>query len=386
MNGQASDAAAPAPARAPFPPAPRQPRRRASGYASLLGKALARLPLDLGETCRLLKPADGGEREALFAAAREARGRVWGDRVFAYGFLYLSTFCRNDCRFCAWRSSNGAEPRYRKTPEEIVSASLALAGDGVSLIDLTTGEDTETDSPSYAASLADLIRDVKRKTGLPVMISPGLVSGRALRLFAEAGALFYACYQETHSPRLFSRLRSGQDYRARWEAKFKAKRAGLLVEEGVLCGVGETVRDLALSITAMRTLGAAQLRAMAFVPPVREGPGPFLEDPVSGLARERELLMIAALRLSFPDALIPASLDVEGIAGLAPRLASGANVVTSLVPADMGLAGVAQGSLDIQNRGRSLASALPVISGLGLSLGTTDEYLLYAGLMKGASA
>jgi methylornithine synthase len=345
----------------------------------LLEKALSRTPLSLDETAGLLSPDGDEERESLFAAAREARQRVWGDRVFTYGFLYLSTYCRNDCRFCAWRSSNGSEPRYRKSPEEVLDASRALATDGVSLLDLTTGEDPETDSPRYTRDLADLVRNVGRETGLPVMISPGLVSGRALRIFSEAGALFYACYQETHSPALFARLRSGQDFQARWRAKIKARRAGLLVEEGVMCGVGETVRDLAFSVLAMKALGAAQVRAMAFVPPAQDGPGPFLDAPLPGTARERELLMIAVMRLAFPDALIPASLDVEGIAGLAPRLDSGANVVTSLVPADRGLAGVAQGSLDIQNRGRSLAAVLPVLSGMGLSHGTPAQYIRNAG-------
>jgi methylornithine synthase len=89
--------------------------------------------------------------------------------------------------------------------------------------------------------------------------------------------------------------------------------------------------------------------------------------------------MIAAIRLALPDALVPASLDVEGLAGLAPRLMSGANVVTSLVPAGMGLAGVAQGSLDIQNHGRSLGAALPVIASLGLSHGSPASFLAGAG-------
>ncbi|MDR1036345.1 MAG: methylornithine synthase PylB [Deltaproteobacteria bacterium] len=378
LRQAAHGAAALLPSATALPP-PVPAHGTSGGYRGLLRKALSRARLDLEETALLLSPGGMEEREALFAAAREARERAWGGRVFTYGFIYLSTYCRNDCRFCAWRSSNGSEPRYRKTREEILEASAALAGDGVSLVDLTTGEDPETDSPWYAAGLADLIRAVRAETGLPVMISPGLVSGRALRLFAEAGALFYACYQETHCPELFARLRAGQDYGARWRAKLKARRAGLLVEEGVLCGVGESARDLAESVMAMRALGAAQVRAMAFVPPAHDGPGPFLDDPAQDTARERELLMIAAMRLAFPDALIPASLDVEGLAGLAPRLDSGANVVTSLVPAGLGLAGVAQGSLDIQNRGRSLASVLPVLSGLGLTHGTPAEYLKNAG-------
>ena len=60
-----------------------------------------------------------------------------------------------------------------------------------------------------------------------------------------------------------------------------------------------------------------------------------------------ELVTIATMRLTMPDRLIPASLDVDGIAGLESRIAAGANVVTSLVPPDTGLAGVSQSELDI---------------------------------------
>jgi methylornithine synthase len=334
--------------------------------------------LDLEETARLVSPPGEDERETLFGAAREARERAWGDMVFSYGFLYLSTYCRNDCPFCSWRRTTDS-PRYRKSAGEVLEAASELAMDGVSLLDLTTGEDPETDSPGYIARLARLVKDAREETGLPIMISPGLVSGRALRSFRDAGTLFYACYQETHTPPLFARLRAGQDFEARWRAKLAAKRAGLLVEEGVLCGVGETAEDLARSIMAMRELGCAQVRAMAFVPPLHEGPGPFLDDPAPGRARDTELVMIAALRLSFPEALVPASLDVEGIRGLAPRLDSGANVVTSLVPAGMGLAGVAQGDLDIQNRARSLSAVLPVLASRGLTHGTPAAFLENAG-------
>ena len=67
----------------------------------------------------------------------------------------------------------------------------------------------------------------------------------------------------------------------------------------------------------------------------------------------REMMTIAVLRLSFPDRLIPATLDVAGLTGLQSRLEAGANVVTSLVPPGFGLAGVAQNSLDIADARRS---------------------------------
>jgi methylornithine synthase len=72
------------------------------------------------------------------------------------------------------------------------------------------------------------------------------------------------------------------------------------------------------------------------------------------------------MRLVFPGKLIPATLDVEGLAGLKQRLEAGANVVTSIVPPHQGLVGVAQSLLDIDDARRNTASVLSVLEDCGL--------------------
>ena len=342
----------------------------------VLKKALDGEALTRNDLLRLLRPL-AEERPLIRAAARQMRKRWTGDLIFTYGFVYLSTWCRNDCRFCAYRRTNQNALRYRKSIEEVVEAARLLAGQGVNLIDLTMGEDPATDEPGYINDMAAMIQQVKRATGLPVMISPGTVSQEALEKFREAGADWYACYQETHNPELFSRLRSGQSYEARWQSKLTAVSLGLLVEEGALCGVGETDEDLADSILAMRDLKARQARAMGFVPPAEaadDDGGRWVRPPEPGAAQAREVDFIAALRLALPQSLIPASLDVEGLAGLKTRLEAGANVITSLVPADLNLAGVAQASLDIDNQARSVSGVRPVVEECGLKLGRPEQY------------
>ena len=71
----------------------------------------------------LLSAKSEGERAFVFDAAREARRRAFGNKVFLYGFLYLSTHCRNDCAFCQYRRSNSALERYRKPLEEMLEAA-----------------------------------------------------------------------------------------------------------------------------------------------------------------------------------------------------------------------------------------------------------------------
>jgi methylornithine synthase len=307
----------------------------------------------------------------LFAAAKSLREKHFGDKIFLCGFIYASTYCRNDCRFCYFRRSNSDSQRYRKSKPEIVTAANRLAESGVHLIDLTMGEDPAlyNDAGAGFDRLCDLAESVLQATGLPVMVSPGVIPEEALSKLAESGVTWYACYQETHQCDLFNRLRPGQDFDVRMQAKRNAHNLGLLIEEGLLCGVGETAEDIARSIEFMQHLDADQMRVMNFVPqPGTPMAGRTPADP------RKETLICAVIRLVFPDRLIPASLDVDGLAGLKRRLDAGANVVTSIVPPGEGLAGVAQHSLDIEDGRRTNASVLKILKNNGLRPATIEAY------------
>jgi len=341
-----------------------------SRFESILEKALLLRPLTREEIVFLLALDDADRISRLFETARKLRARFFADKIFVYGFVYFSTYCRNNCRFCSSRVSNRGKARYRKTREEIQEAAAQLAESGVHLIDLTMGEDPFYFSRSEGfESLIDLAGHIKEETGLPVMISPGVVPENTLRGFARAGVDWYACYQETHNGRLFEEMRPDQSYEARMGRKYLARRLGLLVEEGIMTGVGETLEDIADSMAAMRRLGAHQTRVMSFTPqdgtPLAGRPSPL---------RLRELLIIAVLRLVFPDRLIPASLDIDGRGYLKERLDAGANVVTSLIPPSLGFTGVSQATLDIDEGNRTLGGIQPYLNAAGLELAGADEY------------
>jgi methylornithine synthase len=309
---------------------------------------------------------DAAGAEALFEKARRVRQDVFGDKIFLYGFVYFSTYCRNNCNFCYYRKDN-AIARYRKSSGEVVNTAERLYESGVNLIDLTLGEDSEYRGDDYR-TLVSIVRDIKARTGAPVMVSPGVVPESVVRKIAEAGADFLALYQETHNRELFARLRPGQDYDERMACKAAARAAGMHIEEGVLTGVGETPEDLAHSLDEMGRIGADQMRAMSFVPQ----PGIPMESLPRG-DRRTELEFIARLRIRYPHALIPATLDVDGFEGLAPRLAAGANVVTSIIPPRSGYRGVAQSELDIDEGARTAAEVTAALKSLGLRPATTEE-------------
>ena len=326
-------------------------------------------PLSEAEIVRLLSIVQKEEREALFAAARRVRAKHTGNRVFLYGFVYLSSYCRNDCHFCFFRKANTDSLRYRKSHDQVVQAARILAESGVHLIDLTMGEDPVYFAENEFGDLADLVALVKEATDLPVMVSPGLVDEGVLALLKESGASWYACYQETHDRSLFKEIRPGQDFDSRLDRKRVARRLGLLTEEGMLSGLRESYTGVARTLAAMGELKTDQIRVMSFVPQR----GTPLSDHPPGDPGE-EVKIIAIMRLLFPDRLIPASLDIGGLGGLKERLEAGANVITSLVPPGEGLAGVAQNSLDIDDARRTVSSVGPILRDCGLAPATKGEY------------
>ena len=337
----------------------------------ILDKALHEEALSRWEVLYLLGLQQADEIKKLFAVAQRLRRRYFGNNIFLYGFLYFSTWCRNNCAFCRYRASNRLCQRYRKTEQQIIEVALDTAASGVHLLDLTMGED-----PFYYGKedgfepLLQLIKEIKRQTSLPIMISFGAIPDEVLKELFETGAEWYACYQETHNEKLFHQLRLDQSYSNRLNKKYKATELGLLIEEGILSGVGESVDDIADSMEEMWKMGAHQVRVMNFIPqqgtPMQDFPPP---------PKMRELLIIAVLRLLFPHSLIPASLDVYGIDGLKGKLKAGANVVTSLILPHSEMVGVARSTLDICEGYRTVKGITPILNELGLIKAELNDYI-----------
>ncbi len=317
----------------------------------------------------MLSLKDTASIQRVMSTARQVRSLHFGDHLFLYGFIYLSTYCRNHCTFCFYRKTNKQSPRYRKSAKEVAEIACELAVSGVHLIDLTLGEDPFIHDSHNFALLYRIVQRVKDETGLPVMISPGVVSGQVLGHFAAIETDWYALYQETHNPALYKKLRIGQRFEDRLATRDAARRAGMLVEDGILIGAGETVIDRVDSIMAMKAGHVDQVRAMTLVP---QPETPLADMP--RLSRTIECLIIAVMRLSMPDRLIPASLDVDGIKGLRMRLDAGANVITSIIPPNKRLAGVSQSTLDIEQGLRTVSEVKKVIASMGLRIAESQDY------------
>lgn len=337
----------------------------------ILRNVLNNEELTKAESLYILRLRDTGSIFKVFSVAHELCERYFDNKIFTYGFVYFTTYCRNDCNFCYFRRSNYNAIRYRKKLEEIINCAKQLKDSGVNLIDLTMSEDpTILGSNTGWKYLIEIIERVKDATQLPIMISPGCVPREALKYFKKAGADWLALYQETYNYELFCKLRPKQDYFERRNLKLWAKKEGMLVEDGMLIGVGEKDEDWVDSIFEMRRIGADQVREMGFVgqpnTPMEGTPTPSLLD---------EMKVISLMRLTNPDKLIPASYDTDGIKGLQLRLMAGANVITSLIPPESGFVGVAQAELDVKTGTRTVSGIKKYVEQLGFRLASSEEYI-----------
>lgn len=309
--------------------------------------------------------------EKLYYAARKVRDHYFGNRVFLNCFIYFSTHCKNQCAFCYYNCKNEIN-RYRLTKEEIKEICTALKGAGFHMIDLTMGED-----PYYHEEpdrFVELVQMVKEELKLPIMISPGVMDNVTLLKAREKGADFFALYQETYDTELYQRLRVGQSFEGRVSARRFAKENGYCIEDGILTGVGNDIESTILSLRGMKMNNPDMVRVMTFLP--QEG------TPLSDFREKSnlsELKIISILRLMFPKCLIPASLDLEGIDGMVHRLNAGANIVTSILPPDSRLEGVANYDRELEERDRDILSVIKRLETMGMEPARQDEFKAFLG-------
>lgn len=337
----------------------------------ILTKALDGKELSKNDALYLAKIKNIHDLYAMFSVAQELRERFFKNVIFTYGFVYFTTYCRNYCTFCAYRKPNEKAIRYRKNLDEIVDYSRRIEESGINLIDLTMSEDPIVYEKIDGWRLVEsIIKAVKDATGLPIMISPGAICRDGIRAFKKAGADWFAVYQETYNRELYRKLRLGQDFDYRVNVKLWAKNEGMLIEDGMLLGVGENENDWVESIFSMKSLGLHQIREMGFIPQPNTPMENILPPPLLD-----EMKVIALMRLTNPDRLIPSSFDVDGIKGLQLRLMAGANVVTSLIPPRTGLVGVAQAELGVDSGIRTRDGIKPFMEQLNFRLASQKEYV-----------
>lgn len=245
----------------------------------VLERAAAGARLDSADA-EILLGASGERFERLLALASEVRdaGLAASGRpgVITYSrkvFVPLTTLCRDRCHYCVFVDTPGQllkkhKPAYM-SPEQVLAVVRQGQALGCKEVLLTLGDRPEERWPEARAWLdehgftstieyvAHVARLVTAETGLLAHANPGVMSAEELRLLRPV-APSMGMMLETTSRRLYEepgQVHFGspdKDPAVRLQVIEDAGRERVPFTTGILVGIGETVRDRAESLVAIR--------------------------------------------------------------------------------------------------------------------------------------
>ena len=257
--------------------------------------------------------------DPIYAQADAVRRETVGDTVHIRALLEISNHCRRLCTYCGLRAPRTSLPRYRMTPQEIVSAACEAAAVGYRTLVLQSGED-----PWFTSKiLGEIVSAIKARTGMAVTLGCGEMKGEDYADLKEAGTDRYLIKHETADPDLYRRLHPDSTLEQRVGCLRTLKELGYETGSGFMVGLpGQTLETL-----------AEDLLLLASIPCDMAGIGPFLPHPDTplreGTAGSPELTRrcVALARLLLPTANLPATtaLTLRGDNGQV--FSGGANVV-----------------------------------------------------------
>ncbi len=274
----------------------------------------------------LLSDLTPEQQTAVRCQAHEVARKHFGTGVYIRGLIEISSYCRNNCRYCGLRAANTHAERYRLSREEILACCRRGYAAGFRTFVLQGGEDPRQTDLWLAGTVAAI------KTECPeaaVTLSVGERvphSREAFALFRRVGADRYLLRHETRSDTHYRQLHPvGMDASHRRQCLECLRESGFQVGAGMMIGSpGQTVEHLAQDMDYLCALRPEMIGVGPFVPAAHT---PFAEHPAGSLSRT--LLILSLLRLRFPNVLLPAATALSTLAadGYEQGVLSGANVI-----------------------------------------------------------
>lgn len=269
--------------------------------------------------------------DSLTRRAYETKVSVWGRRVALRGLVEFSNVCEKNCLYCGIRRGNASVARYRMDEGEILDAVAWAAENRYGSVVLQSGEIASEANTAFVERVLVRIRE-RFGDSLGVTLSLGEQSEETYRRWKDAGAHRYLLRIETSNPELYARIHpADHSWQTRLQCLRTLKRIGFITGTGVMIGLpGQGIGDLARDVEFFRDEGVD----MVGMGPYLVHPGtPLAEDPAARVdpkhLLELTLRMIAATRLTIPDANIAATTALQAIdpEGREKGLLAGANVV-----------------------------------------------------------
>lgn len=279
--------------------------------------------LSAAEWFAVLHALDAVDSEVLAAKAREAASRHFGNRVYVRALIEISSFCRNNCRYCGLRCGNSFAVRYRLTKEQILECCDNAAQAGFNTFVLQGGDDPMM-GDEWLAGVVSAIKACY--PGKAVTLSVGERTASGYAMLRDVGVDRYLLRHETADERHYSHLHpSFMNLASRKQCLFTLKELGYQVGSGMMIGSpGQTRECLAQDLALLDELQPQMIGIGPFIP----AKGTPFECEPAGSAGDT-LRLLSLLRLRFPRALIPATTALATLLhdGTERGILSGANVV-----------------------------------------------------------
>lgn len=167
----------------------------------ILARARELKGLDDADVAVLLACDDRELDAELFAAAREVKETIYGNRLVLFAPLYITNKCQNECRYCAFRASNRGLIRRSLSQEEIAHETRVIVDEGHKRILLVAGESYPAgEGLDYVYRAIETIYGVKSGHGeiRRLNVNVAALEVEHYRRLHDCGIGTYQLFQETY--------------------------------------------------------------------------------------------------------------------------------------------------------------------------------------------
>jgi len=208
---------------------------------AVLEKAKKKKGLKLEEAAVLINNQDKSLLKEMFETARRVKLELYGPRLVLFAPLYVSSYCVNDCEYCAFHRRNKS-PRKKLSLNEVRKQVEILEEMGHKRLLLEFGEDAKNNPINYVTDVIKTIYSVKKGEGSirRVNVNIAATTVENYKLLKQAGIGTYQLFQETYHQPTYLKLHHGPkaDYVRQITAIDRALTAGIDdVGIGVLFGL-----------------------------------------------------------------------------------------------------------------------------------------------------
>lgn len=254
--------------------------------------------------------------------ARAARDEMFGRRVFVRGVVEVSSFCRQNCHYCAMRRDNRALDRYRLKADELAELIIHRRPASITDIDIQAGEDPV----AVREVVLPLVRELRKRTNLGITLCLGTLSPAEYDELREAGGDFYVIKIETGNASHFQSIGAPGTLDKRVGAIRYLAQTGWKVSSGFIVGLpGQRPAHIDETLELLSRL---PLSGCSVSPFVAGADTPFAAAPCGNI--EATLDCVAEMRVAAPHWIIPAVSAMRLVSedGYVRAFNAGANLAT----------------------------------------------------------